>query len=100
MEYSKVLLEDIMTDAKHGLSLREISIRLGISCEIFTKDYYDNTTDVKKYYDSGRSLGKIETDKTLYELAKNGSTAAKQAYDEKLKEAEFDNIFFLINNEL
>jgi len=93
MKYSKEILEDIMIDAKHGLSLSEIAVRLCISEKKIFDDYINENTRVKLYYDSGRSQGKIETDRALFELAKNGSSTAKTAYDNKMKEAVLRNKF-------
>jgi len=89
--YSKDNLEDIMTDAKLGFSLSEIALRLGITEQELFLDYQNDKTQVKLFYDAGRSLGKIETDRPLFNLAKNGSATAKQAYDLKLKEANLTN---------
>jgi len=93
MKYNKEILEDIMLDAKHGLSLAEIAVRICIPEKDFFADYINENTQVKLFYDSGRSQGKIETDKALYELAKNGSSTAKTAYDNKMKEAVLRNKF-------
>ncbi len=98
MRYNPEILDDIMTDAMHGFSLLEIAVRLGIPYEIFFADYKNETLQVKRYYDAGRSKGKIETDSVLYNLAKNGSATAKQAYDKKMIDAELSNKFLEILN--
>jgi len=97
-KYPIEILEDIMKDAMLGLSLMEISIRLNMPYQEFYEDYCILNTQVKAYYDAGRSKGKIETDKSLFELAKSGSTAAKDAYDDKLIQAHLQNSFLEILN--
>ncbi len=86
-----------MLDGKHGLSLAEIAKRLNISEKDMFRAYNDLNTQVRTYYDGGRALGTTETDKALYDLAKNGSSTAKQAYDEKLKQANLRNEFQIID---
>ncbi len=98
MKYTKETLDDIMLDAKHGLSLKEIAIRLCIPVLDFFTDYKNKESKVKLYYDSGRAQGKIETDKALFELAKNGSTSAKESYDKKMKNADLSNEIYKIHN--
>lgn len=91
MTYTPEILEDIELDAVHGFSMAEIAFRLGITYEKFVKDYNNKDLQVKLYFDAGRSKGKVQTDNTLYELAKSGSSTAKKAYDQKLKEAKLSD---------
>lgn len=98
MKYSPEILEDIMLDAKHGLSLQEVALRLNITFKELYTNYCNPELEVKSYYDAGQSLGKIETDKALYELAKNGSSTAKKDYDDKLSDATLSNQFNEIFN--
>lgn len=98
MKYNQDILDDIMADAMHGFSVSDIANRLGISPTALLADYNDAETQVKLYYDSGRSKGKIETDKALYELAKSGSSAAKKEYDAKITDAALSNKILEILN--
>jgi len=98
LTYTPDILEDIMLDAKLGLSLLDISIRLDIPYNQFYADFCNAETQIKLYYDAGRSQGRIETDKALFDLAKNGSTSAKLSYDNKLTEADLKNKFIEILN--
>lgn len=98
MIYDKKTLEDIMTDAKHGFSLSDIAIRLELDYELFIFDYRDEETEIKRYYEAGRTLGRVETDKTLYSLAVSGSALAKTNYDNKIKEAKLSDAFSDIFN--
>jgi hypothetical protein len=82
----------------HGCSLTDIAKRLCISTDELFSDFRDESTQVKMYYDSGRAKGKIETDKALYDLAKNGSSTAKKEYDSKMIDAQLANEFLEIFN--
>lgn len=96
--YTKEILEDIMYDATLGRSISEIAIRLGISEKRFLDDFNNPTTQIKRYYNSGVAEGKTKTDKQIYNLALNGSSSAKQTYDNKLLEANLSNSFNEILN--
>lgn len=87
-----------MTDAMLGLSLLDISNRLGITFNELFDDFNDDETQVKLYYNSGRAKGQIETNRSLYELAKNGSAVAKNEYDKKLTESNLSNSILEILN--
>ena len=93
IDYTKQILEDIMYDATLGRSIAEIAIRLGISHNRFLDDFNSPTTQIKRYYDSGVAEGQTKTDKRVYTLALNGSSSAKQLYDNKLLEAKLSNSF-------
>jgi len=97
-KYSSEVLEDIMLDAKHGFSLTDIALRIGIPYLELYSDYCNPDMKVKLYYDAGRALGMVETDKTQFELAKNGSSSAKYAYDRKMINAHLSNVFNEIDN--
>ena len=92
-KYSQEILDDILLDAKHAFSLMEIAVRLNISFDELFADYCNPELPVKRFYDAGQAQGRIETDKTLYTLAKNGSSTAKDAYDKKLLIAHLSNVF-------
>ena len=98
MIYTPEILEDIMLDAKHGFSLSDIALRLNIPYSELYTDYLNSETEVKLYFDSGISQGRVETDKALYELAKNGSTSAKTEYNKKLLNSELETIITEILN--
>ena len=98
IDYTKEILEDIMFDASLGRSIAEVAIRLGISYDRFFLDFNNPTNQIKRYYNAGIAEGKTKTDKQLYSLALNGSSTAKQAYDNKLMEAELKNEFEKILN--
>jgi hypothetical protein len=98
MTYTPEILEDIMLDAKHGFSLSDIALRLNIPYSELYVDYLNSDTEVKTYFDAGISQGRVETDKALYELAKNGSTSAKAEYNKKLLNSELETIITEILN--
>ena len=98
MDYIPEILEDIMLDAKHGFSLSDIALRLGIPYSELYSDYLNSSTEVKAYFDAGISQGRVETDKALFELAKNGSTSAKAEYNKRLLSSELETIFKEILN--
>jgi hypothetical protein len=93
MIYAKEILDDILLDAKNGLSLIEISVRLGVPFDRFYVDYCNPETNVKRYYDHGQAEGKTKTDLQLYKLAQNGSVSAKLAYDKKMLVAHLANLY-------
>ncbi len=98
INYTTEILEDIMIDATLGRSISEVAIRLGISYVKLLDDYNNPTTQIKRYYDAGVLEGKTKTDKQVYKLALNGSSSAKQVYDNKLLEAKLTNEFSKILN--
>lgn len=98
MNYTPEILEDIMLDAKHGFSLSDIALRIGIPYSELYADYLNPETKVKEFFDAGISQGRVETDKALYDLAKNGSTSAKAEYNKRLLSSELETIFKEILN--
>ena len=93
MNYTKEILNDIMLDAQNGFTLAQIADRLNISYAVLYADYCNPDLPVKMFYDSGVAKGKSITDNALFELAKNGSTSAKQMYDQKISDARLSNKF-------
>jgi len=98
MIYIQQILDDILLDAKIGLSITQIADRLGIPSDEFFGDYYNPELSVRRYYDAGVLQGTVETDNELYKLAKNGSLSAKEIYDTKKTEAGLSNVFYEIFN--
>ncbi len=92
-KYSQQILDDILTDAKHGHSLQEIAVRLNIPYSELFADYKNTLMPVKQFYDAGQAQGRSETDAALYTLAKNSSATAKAAYDDKILVADLTNKF-------
>lgn len=93
MTYSKEILDDIAEDAKQGLSLQEIAIRLNVPYDTLHEDYCAENSDIKRFYDYGQAKGKSLTDAQLFKLSQNGSVSAKMLYDKKMLTAQLTNIY-------
>jgi len=90
-KYNQETLDDILLDAKHGLSFNEIAARLNIPPDEFIDDYFNQEYKIKAYYESGRTQGLIEVDSSIYNLAANGSHSAQEAYKKRLVAARIEN---------
>jgi len=99
MKYSQQILDDILIDAKNGLSLSDVSLRLGMPFPELFSDYNNPEYEVKRHYDAGAAQGDTITNSALLGLAENGSVLAKAAYDKKRTLANIKNIFDAIDNE-
>lgn len=92
------MLDDILLDAKIGMSIAQIAARLRIPTDEFFSHYYSTELSVRRYYDAGVLQGSVEIDNELYKLAKNGSLSATEIYNEKKIEAKLSNVFYEILN--
>jgi hypothetical protein len=90
-KYSQEMLEDIQLDAKHGLSLRDIAMRLNIPVSEFLDDYWNVELLDKSHYDTGRTQGTIEVDSAIFKLAANNSHSAQETYKKRLLASRIEN---------
>lgn len=90
-KYTQAVLDDILTDAQHGQSLRDIALRLGVPIAEFLDDYYNPEYKVKEYYETGLAMGKAEIDESTYKLAANHSNTAQAAYRKRVLATKIEN---------
>ncbi len=99
MIFTDETLNEILLDGQLGLTLYDISVKLGLVYSEFMVHYNNENTLVKHHYENGIIKAKIETNNTLYNLAKGGSSAAKIALDKIHAQTELSNIFKEILND-